>query len=108
MCKVICKEDAKPSDCSNCKCLNKGKKASDEFRKGRAHHASLIREACKAAYKHVACDALPENLHTQHIGNDLLCLLRRGPGTDPCTIAYAFNIKPRAAASVVHSCMMKH
>jgi hypothetical protein len=42
------------------------------------HHAALIGEAGVAADEDIASNALPKDLHTQHIGNDLLCLLRRG------------------------------
>ena len=40
-----------------------------------SHQAALVCEAAVAAHKRVACYALPENLHAQHISYQLLRFL---------------------------------
>ena len=40
-----------------------------------AHYAALIGEAAVAANQGVACNALPEHLHAQHISYELLSFL---------------------------------
>lgn len=40
-----------------------------------SHQAALISEAAVTAHKGIACNALPENLHAQHISYQLLRFL---------------------------------
>jgi len=59
-------------------CDHKALRLRGAVRKRRqAHQTALICEAAIATHKRVPCNALSENLHTQDIGYQLLCLLQR-------------------------------